>query len=486
MSFKQEFIAHPVGQGLFYSAKISWNSQIKFRMVFDCGSVTAGAGQQEVEIYRDQEFIESAVLDLLIISHFDEDHVCHIHRLLQGGVKVSKIVMPIVSFSERLFLIVNKISRKRKFTSEDEFFISFMIDPLAAIRENLDEDSEIFIIYKGPDEPLSGRKEDSLEEERFDEINDKRFIFDFENKEPFEDYLVTSDTGLKVYKVQDSEKGSVTPQDGIALMEFLFYRRSVGIEEQQFYEKVSELFHEKFEIKSTYGNPGYFEELTNEIKNIDSATTIRDIFDSAIKETGFKKAGSIDLLDMNTTALSLLHRNLNGILQHLGYREDTYARNWQDSIDYYASKVVRIQKFISKDDSRIETQMDFDPYQYFSYRRHYRGFVYPNVLLTSDSFLLSPIEVQQFVNHYKNYWDDYWLFQIPHHGSKSNSNGILHSMIPEAACNFINYGAANKFKHPSSDVVNSLVATGNSVNLISINEYLGMRFVLILEPFRVL
>lgn len=103
---KQEFIIHPVGQGLFYSGKISHENKIKFRMVFDCGSNTAGACQEEIEIYRDSDFLEEKVLDLLVVSHFDKDHVNQIENLLKGGIKVKKLVMPFLTFEERLFLVL--------------------------------------------------------------------------------------------------------------------------------------------------------------------------------------------------------------------------------------------------------------------------------------------------------------------------------------------------------------------------------------------
>ena len=142
------------------------------------------------------------------------------------------------------------------------------------------------------------------------------------------------------------------------------------------------------------------------------------------------------------------------------------------------SGITHIQKYISADGSRIETQNFFNRYPFPHYYDDSptNNFIYPNVLLTSDSFLLTEAQVSEFMNHYRNHWDDYWLFQIPHHGSEKNSNGILHSLIPKKATNFINYGIGNRDDHPSSKVINSLVTTGNSVKLISINQFTGIRF----------
>ena len=70
----QSFTIHPVGQGLFYSCKIENDEKVVFRMVFDCGSKTKGAGQAEVAEYRaDHDYLNEKIMDLLIIFHFDAD-----------------------------------------------------------------------------------------------------------------------------------------------------------------------------------------------------------------------------------------------------------------------------------------------------------------------------------------------------------------------------------------------------------------------------
>ena len=192
MSFNQEFTIHPVGQGLFYSGKITHNSEVKFRMVFDCGSLTSGAGQEEVELYRDADFLDKKVIDLLVISHFDRDHVYHIGKLLADGIKVKKLVMPFITFSERLFLVARYIDLNDGFNPDDDFFIRFVIDPLETINENLDGDSEIFLIENGPDEPVTQTKESSTDTTEPNNNNDIRFAFDFDNKEAIKDHSLTS------------------------------------------------------------------------------------------------------------------------------------------------------------------------------------------------------------------------------------------------------------------------------------------------------
>lgn len=484
MSLKQEFIIHPVGQGLFYSGKISWNSQVKFRMVFDCGSVTDGSGEEEVELYRDLDFTADKVLDLLVISHFDEDHICHLNLLLDGGIKVRKLVMPFLSFSERLFLVTRHIASNGGFDPTDEFFINFVIDPLATIGDNLDDGTEIILIESGPDEPLMDSKDVIEETESPEENNESRFSFDIITKKKEADNSLTLNSELNVFKVNDSEKGVVTSANGMRLMEFLFYRRHAGRNQEKFYEKVSELFYRKFSITSSEGDADHFGNVMRAIKKIGSASQIAPLFEEALSEPDFQRARGVALLNMNTTALSLLHKNLVGLFRYSGYSDEMINHDLYYFLNHHDSQITRIQKFRSLDSSRIETPMDFDLHRYFySYHRTGR-FVFPNVLLTSDSFLLRKKQVQEFINHYKNYWNDYWLFQIPHHGSKKNSNGILHSLIHPGACDFINYGTTNSYNHPSSAVIKSLMITGRAVRLVPVNEFSGMRFCLTLDNFR--
>jgi hypothetical protein len=202
----QEFTIHPVGQGLFYSGKIVHENKVKFRMVFDCGSNTAGACQEEIEIYRDNDFLEKEVIDLLVISHFDADHVNQIGNLLKGNIKIKKLVMPFLTFEERLFLLLRCFSNK-KILPEDDFYIRFAIDPLGTIEVNFDGDSEVIIIDSGPDDPIDMDRSPKLENDG----SNGRFAFDIPGKKEIngdEDTLLLNPK-VKSFKVDHSEEGIV-------------------------------------------------------------------------------------------------------------------------------------------------------------------------------------------------------------------------------------------------------------------------------------
>lgn len=82
-----EFKLWPVGQGLFYSGNIDE----KFNFIYDCGGDIP-----YIDIAVDKYISEMKIneLDMLIISHFDEDHINGLPRLFSRVKKISKIFIP--------------------------------------------------------------------------------------------------------------------------------------------------------------------------------------------------------------------------------------------------------------------------------------------------------------------------------------------------------------------------------------------------------
>lgn len=466
----QEFTIHPVGQGLFYSGKILYKNKVKFRMIFDCGSSTSGAGQEEVVTYRDSDFLNEKIIDLLVISHFDADHVNHIGKLLDGNIKVKRLVMPFLTFEERLVLVLYYFSGKTV-RPEGDFFIRFAIDPLGTIDENLDGDSEVILVEPSPNNPIDSgpsvndgfrKLESDKPENRFELI----FAEKKEIKSGEDIFLLNSK--VKIFKMDDSKKGIVFDRY-LQLMDFLFYRKKTTSDEKAFYDEIAKRFYKKYNIDNSRQKDELLRTTIDQIKKIKSAREIKEIFRTAKKETGVVGIG---LEDLNTTALSLLHRNLPDILK-LG--QFPY-RNSDNFFFYSKANVYTIHKFIG---SRIETP-SINASRNWRFRAEEENFpiIFPNVLLTSDSFLLKKTDIDSFLRHYEKYWHNFWLFQIPHHGSDRSSDGLLHSHLTSIHSCFINYGIGNRDNHPSSSVIYNLITTRNSSKIVPVNQILGLRFVL--------
>ena len=76
-----------VGQGLFYTGKIN----NEFNFVYDCGGENPYIKEA---VYKYLKEYDIKKLDMLIISHFDDDHINGLPILLSKIEKILKIYIP--------------------------------------------------------------------------------------------------------------------------------------------------------------------------------------------------------------------------------------------------------------------------------------------------------------------------------------------------------------------------------------------------------
>ena len=92
-----------VGQGLFSSGRIQMGDAPVFDWVYDCGTSSS------------QKLIQNAVneynfdknqgnIDLLVLSHFDKDHISGVKELLKNGRKIKRWVVPYYPLWQRLVI----------------------------------------------------------------------------------------------------------------------------------------------------------------------------------------------------------------------------------------------------------------------------------------------------------------------------------------------------------------------------------------------
>ncbi len=104
MRFSAERYHYPVGQGIF-SAQIIRGPEKKYVCVYDCGSTD---GSKNIPVYANKLAQEAGEkIDLLVISHFDADHVNGVKEL-DKIFKIEKIVIPYLSLQERILFLLNK------------------------------------------------------------------------------------------------------------------------------------------------------------------------------------------------------------------------------------------------------------------------------------------------------------------------------------------------------------------------------------------
>ena len=79
-----------VGQGLFYIGDIKCKDEKSFRFIYDCGAEKVSNIKNAIDDYID----ESIIIDMLVISHFDKDHISGLKLLLKKAKKIKKIFIP--------------------------------------------------------------------------------------------------------------------------------------------------------------------------------------------------------------------------------------------------------------------------------------------------------------------------------------------------------------------------------------------------------
>lgn len=146
-----------VGQGLFSSGVISRNNK-DFIWVYDCGSDNQALVDKAIN--RMKSHYKKEEINLLVISHFDKDHISGIKTLCQH-YKIKRIVLPYYTLWDRLYLFsILKIDK------EDEFF-NFFINPVGYLIKELEltEETDILLV------PTSDIEAESL-------VQDPTFIED--------------------------------------------------------------------------------------------------------------------------------------------------------------------------------------------------------------------------------------------------------------------------------------------------------------------
>jgi beta-lactamase superfamily II metal-dependent hydrolase len=131
---------YPIGQGAFYTEKHDNNINI----VYDCGSKS---NKNKV----DKKIINSfnnEIINILFISHYDEDHINKIHLLIQNNT-VNIVILPLLHNDERLLLY--------------NFYLSIGFNEVASLINNPDSffSDNTKIIYVSPDEDIKNDEDET-------------------------------------------------------------------------------------------------------------------------------------------------------------------------------------------------------------------------------------------------------------------------------------------------------------------------------------
>lgn len=152
---------HPVGQGAFYTeTHRDCYTQNQINIVYDCGTKTK---EINIENVIHKAFFQNTVIDILFISHFDEDHISGIYEL-KNRCTIKKVVIPLIPQEDRLlFIITNEISSPYKeiITNPESYFgentqITYVISTDQEAQENNIRDYNRNIIKSGDHIDITG------------------------------------------------------------------------------------------------------------------------------------------------------------------------------------------------------------------------------------------------------------------------------------------------------------------------------------------
>lgn len=122
--WRVEYHFHPVGQGLLHSGALRQGRRRPFAWVYDCGSRTSQTAL-ETELDGIPPALAaaggSASLDLVTLSHFDQDHVSGLVHLL-GIVDIKLLLLPFLSLWQRMWIAASADDLSADFQR-------FLIDP---------------------------------------------------------------------------------------------------------------------------------------------------------------------------------------------------------------------------------------------------------------------------------------------------------------------------------------------------------------------
>lgn len=170
--FQATFINYPVGQGGFYIGKIP-TFDGTFNFVYDCGSSSKKIYLDEA-ISRYKKNINGHGIDMLVISHFDMDHISGIEDLLKDIHHVDYVVIPyyaeytlilfelILLVNNVPFEIINKIiivtsqndftsNDKKKSTENEEDILNAKVSQDIKDKAIFKSDLDINSAYKSPE-----------------------------------------------------------------------------------------------------------------------------------------------------------------------------------------------------------------------------------------------------------------------------------------------------------------------------------------------
>lgn len=156
MEFAFGYRYHPVGQGGFCSGWFTRRDESRFHYVYDCGTEHGSKGRARARVNREIEALAAEIvgptsqpltLDLVTLSHFDEDHLSGLTDLI-SKFRIKRLLLPHLSPWRRLCVALNKRA------ALGSALLAFVEAPTAFLQQRFgDRIEEIIVVEPGGDAP---------------------------------------------------------------------------------------------------------------------------------------------------------------------------------------------------------------------------------------------------------------------------------------------------------------------------------------------
>ena len=113
---------YPIGQGSFYSEMHRIDNNNSVFIIYDCGSDNVS------DLEREIRHIPSTIIDFLIVSHYHEDHINGIKRLINNGVSIKTLIVPKITNTEKCIYVAENADYNMLFDTQNYFSASRMIE----------------------------------------------------------------------------------------------------------------------------------------------------------------------------------------------------------------------------------------------------------------------------------------------------------------------------------------------------------------------
>jgi hypothetical protein len=393
-----KFKFYPVGQGCFYAGSIKLKPDShEFVFVYDCGSVSTLSYLLESIIDFKAEYKK---IDLLMISHLDEDHFNGVIDLIKG-IRVDTVILPYLPKIKRLALYSS-------YQGGDINYIQYLLNPVA-FYANYDVKRILFINQGESDDGLVvGPPENIAPDGSIESQGELILKIPEQDDRTFADYddIQFEKEGVKI-------EVKMLPFDANLILEKKVW-------EFQFYhwKGSGERNIEKFEEQVTHLIA------TNNIK--DKKQLFEDKYRSKLQGLYRKYINR----DLNYSSLCLYHGPL-------------------------------IKNFVWYFIKNGTLMYGCDCLLYF------RGVA--GTLLTGDQFIKSKKDFDNYCAFYGSKFDNTAVFQVPHHGSKSNWR-LLPSALNYFPIYVLNYGNGRSL-HPHPEVLKNILDNATDACIVCNTEF---------------